>query len=358
MTSSAWRARSGPPVSAFGSFALVGYPGLLQDNAIVVEQFKHIRSLANSRLARRTRMPACILGRAATPGGLPVYVLLCPKLYDRKGKPTMADEHGRDWPGQDIRFGRWARLRQSSPRHMDKKWAADRVTPKRRQSRARAGYLAWSGATVPLDPDYSNLAIRLFPRDRCAGRAAPESSPYRWIGVFYEPVDFLKGGSLRLALTTVRSTTRRRSHSRKLVAARRPAANPVRRGQFDGSSNGIDGKLGPRFCAQIGAAVRRGRLGSSAPMRFAEGQFGLPLVAGPIFVWSPGLRDQEGHRLVLSQDDEIIDAGRTDRRDRFRRTEDEQRWSMRIAAERMRSEGRRPSKTARREAFSPASASR
>ena len=52
-------------------------------------------------------MPACKLGRASTRDGLPVYVLLCPQLYDRPGNPY-GDTDGRDWPDNDIRFGRFS----------------------------------------------------------------------------------------------------------------------------------------------------------------------------------------------------------------------------------------------------------
>ena len=71
----------------------------------VVEQFTHIQIVGHC--ASRGEMPACILGRAATRDGLPVYVLLCPQLYDRPGNPY-GDECGRDWPDNDVRFARLA----------------------------------------------------------------------------------------------------------------------------------------------------------------------------------------------------------------------------------------------------------
>ena len=71
----------------------------------VIEQITHIEIIG--RCAAMAEMPAATLGRAATRDGLPVYVLLCPQLYDRPGNPY-GDEHGRDWPDNDIRFGRLA----------------------------------------------------------------------------------------------------------------------------------------------------------------------------------------------------------------------------------------------------------
>src|SRR6478736_3893305 len=51
----------------------------------VVEQFVHIEIVG--QCAPLADMPACSLGRASTKDGLPVYVLLCPQLYDRPGNP-------------------------------------------------------------------------------------------------------------------------------------------------------------------------------------------------------------------------------------------------------------------------------
>src|ERR1700710_2197728 len=71
----------------------------------VVEQFTHIEIVG--QCAAMAEMPACSLGRASTRDGLPVYILLCPQLYDRPGNPY-GDEAGRDWPDNDIRLRRFA----------------------------------------------------------------------------------------------------------------------------------------------------------------------------------------------------------------------------------------------------------
>src|SRR5258705_4743147 len=68
----------------------------------VVEQLTHIEIVG--QCAPLAEMPACSLGRASTKDGLPVYVLLCPHLYERPGNPY-GDESGRDWPDNDVRLG-------------------------------------------------------------------------------------------------------------------------------------------------------------------------------------------------------------------------------------------------------------
>ncbi len=67
----------------------------------VVEQFLHIEIVG--QCAPLADMPACSLGLTATKDGLPVYVLLCPQLYDRPGNPY-GDASGRDWPDNDVRL--------------------------------------------------------------------------------------------------------------------------------------------------------------------------------------------------------------------------------------------------------------
>jgi len=78
---------------------------LLPGYSEVVEQFTHLEIIGHSPAL--AEMPACSLGLGATKDGLPVYVVLCPQLYDRPGNPY-GDESGRDWPDNDIRFGRLA----------------------------------------------------------------------------------------------------------------------------------------------------------------------------------------------------------------------------------------------------------
>jgi starch synthase len=51
----------------------------------VVAQFSEIEIIGQCEALGE--MPACSLALAATKDGMPVYVLLCPQLYDRPGNP-------------------------------------------------------------------------------------------------------------------------------------------------------------------------------------------------------------------------------------------------------------------------------
>ena len=179
---------------------------LLPGYSDVVEQLSHIQIVGEC--AARAEMPSCRLGRASTRDGLPVYVLLCPQLYDRPGNPY-GDESGHDWPDNDIRFGRLASAAaELAAGTLDRNWAADLVHANDWQAALVPAYLAWSGLKIPSILTIHNLAYQgLFPRDSLRRIGAPESS-FHIDGVeFYDKLSFLKGGIVYAShLTTVSAT--------------------------------------------------------------------------------------------------------------------------------------------------------
>ena len=159
----------------------------------IIEQFTHIEIVGECPAL--AQMPACSLGRAATKDGLPVYVLLCPQLYDRPGNPY-GDESGRDWPDNDIRFGRFASAAaELAAGSLDKNWAADLVHANDWQAALAPAYLAWRGSKVPSILTIHNLAYQgLFPPDSLRRIGAPESSFHIDGLEFYDHVSYLTGG--------------------------------------------------------------------------------------------------------------------------------------------------------------------
>jgi len=277
----------------------------------VVEQFTHIQIVGHC--ASRGEMPACILGRAATRDGLPVYVLLCPQLYDRPGNPY-GDECGRDWPDNDIRFARLASAAaELAAGTLDKNWAADLVHANDWQAALVPAYLAWSGAKVPSILTIHNLAYQgLFPRESLRRIGAPESSFHIDGLEFYNQLSFLKGGLVYAShLTTVSATYAKEITQPELgcgleglLRIRSDAA------QLTGIVNGIAESWDPRFCAQLAQPFGAGDwAGKRANADYVRKQFGLAVSRGPIFGLVARLVHQKGIDLVLSAADEIIDAG-------------------------------------------------
>ena len=277
----------------------------------VVEQFSHIEIVG--QCAALAEMPACSLGRASTRDGLPVYVLLCPHLYERPGNPY-GDESGRDWPDNDVRFGRFASAAaELAMGTLDKNWAADLVHANDWQAALTPAYLAWKGAKVPSILTIHNLAYQgLFPRNSLRRIGAPESSFHIDGLEFYDKLSFLKGGIVYAShLTTVSATYAREITTRELgcgleglLRQRSDAA------QLTGILNGIDESWDPRACAQLAQTFGAGDWeGKQANADYVRKQFGLALSRGPIFGLVARLVHQKGVDLVLSAADEIIEAG-------------------------------------------------
>jgi starch synthase len=284
---------------------------LLPGYSDVVEQLAHIQIVGEC--AARAEMPACRLGRASTRDGLPVYVLLCPQLYDRPGNPY-GDEEGRDWPDNDIRFARLASAAaELAMGTLDKNWAADLVHSNDWQAALVPAYLAWSGARIPSILTIHNLAYQgLFPKETLRRIGAPESS-FHVDGVeFYDKLSFLKGGLVYAShLTTVSSTYAREITTPELgcglegLLQQRSDAR-----ELTGILNGIDESWDPRFCAQLAQPFAPGDWkGKQANADYVRKQFGLALSRGPIFGLVARLVHQKGIDLVLSVADEIIEAG-------------------------------------------------
>jgi len=284
---------------------------LLPGYSDVVEQLTHIQVVGEC--AARAEMPACRLGRASTRDGLPVYVLLCPQLYDRRGNPY-GDEDGRDWPDNDIRFARFASAAaELAAGTLDKNWAADLVHANDWQAALVPAYLAWSGASIPSILTIHNLAYQgLFPRETLRRIGAPESSFHIGGVEFYDKLSFLKGGLVYAShLTTVSATYAREITTAELgcgmegLLRRRSDAS-----ELTGILNGIDESWDPRFCAQLAQPFSVGDWeGKQANANYVRKQFGLAVSRGPIFGLVARLVHQKGIDLVLSAADEIIEAG-------------------------------------------------
>src|ERR1700675_224135 len=284
---------------------------LLPGYSDVVEQLAHIQIVG--QCPPLAQMPACKLGLASTGDGMPVYVVLCPQLYDRPGNPY-GDEFGRDWPDNDIRFGRFASAAADlAAGTLDKNWAADLVHANDWQAALTPAYLTWHGSRVPSILTIHNLAYQgLFPKESLRRIGAPEASFHIDGLEFYDKLSFLKGGIFYAShLTTVSETYAREITTsglgcglEGLLRRRSDAA------QLTGILNGIDESWDPRLCAQLAQPFAPGDWeGKPANSDYVRQQFGLALSRGPIFGLVARLVHQKGVDLVLAAADEIIESG-------------------------------------------------
>ncbi|MCA1454480.1 glycogen synthase GlgA [Bradyrhizobium sp. BRP22] len=277
----------------------------------VVEQLTHIEIAG--KCAPLAEMPACTIGRASTRDGIPVYVVLCPELYDRPGNPY-GDESGRDWSDNDIRFGRFASAAaELAAGSLDKNWAADLVHANDWQAALVPAYLAWRGARIPSILTIHNLAYQgLFPKDSLRRIGAPENSFHIDGLEFYDKLSFLKGGIVYAShLTTVSATYAREITTAELGCGLegllRIRSNAA---QLTGILNGIDESWDPRFDAKLAQQFGAGDwAGKQANADYVRKQFGLAVSRGPMFGLVARLVHQKGVDLVLSAADEIVAAG-------------------------------------------------
>src|ERR1700758_2550320 len=284
---------------------------LLPGYTDIVEQLTYIQIVGEC--PAKAEMPSARLGRASTRDGLPVYVLLCPQLYDRPGNPY-GDEEGRDWSDNDIRFARFASAAaELAMGTLDKNWAADLVHANDWQAALVPAYLAWSGAKVPTILTIHNLAYQgLFPRESLRRIGAPESAFHIDGLEFYDKLSFLKGGLVYAShLTTVSATYAKEITTPELgcglegLLRRRSDAH-----QLTGILNGIDESWDPRVDAKLAQQFAPGDwAGKQANADYVRNQFGLALSRGPLFGLVARLVHQKGIDLVLSATDEIINAG-------------------------------------------------
>jgi starch synthase len=284
---------------------------LLPGYGDIVEQFTHLEIVAHSPAL--AEMPACSLGLGATKDGLPVYVVLCPQLYDRPGNPY-GDTAGKDWPDNDIRFARFASVAaQLAAGTLDKNWAADLVHANDWQAALVPAYLAWHKVGIPTILTIHNLAYQgLFAKDSLRRIGAPAESFHIDGLEFYGKLSFLKGGLIYASHLTTVSETYAKEITRPelgcglegLLRRRSEAA------QLTGILNGIDESWDPRFCAQLAQPFGAGDWeGKQANSDYVRQQFGLALTRGPLFGLVARLVHQKGIDLVLSATDAIIEAG-------------------------------------------------
>ena len=142
----------------------------------IVEQFTHIEIVGECPAL--AEMPACSLGRASTKDGLPVYVLLCPQLYDRPGNPY-GDESGPRLAGQrhQVRPVR-IRRRRACRGHAGQELGSGPGPCQRLAGRAGAGLSGMEGLKGSLDPDHPQPRLSgAVP----AGLAAPDRGARKFL---------------------------------------------------------------------------------------------------------------------------------------------------------------------------------
>ncbi len=283
---------------------LPGYRSVLQ-NVGSLEIVGHCPAIAE--------LPPCDIGKVETEDGLPVFLVLCPSLYDRSGNPY-GDENGRDWLDNDVRFARFASAAAAlACGEVDPCWRADLVHTNDWQGALTPAYLAWRGARPATLLTIHNLAYQgLFSRSTLRRIGAPESS-FAIDGLeFYGKVSFLKAGLIYSShLTTVSQTYAREITTPEFGCGLQGVlAKRHQEQRLSGILNGIDESWDPRTCPTLAAPFAAGEWrGKRENADHVRKEFGLAVSRGPLFGLVARLVHQKGVDLVLGAAETIVNSG-------------------------------------------------
>jgi starch synthase len=166
---------------------------LLPAYPAVISKAKDIEVVAH--LPGRAGIRPCCIGQTETPDGLPLYLVLEPSLYQRRGSPYAAPE-GFDWPDNDLRFARLSlTAAEIAAGRAGVDWQPDILHVNDWPGGLAPAYLRWQGSRVPSLLTVHNLAYQgLYGRDRTAVLGIPDHA-FQINGVeFRNRLSFLKAG--------------------------------------------------------------------------------------------------------------------------------------------------------------------
>ncbi|WP_460450154.1 glycogen synthase GlgA [Alsobacter sp. SYSU BS001988] len=264
-------------------------------------------------LPARGAIPACSIARTQTADGIVVYVLICPELFDRPGSPY-GDQHGVDWPDNDLRFARLslAAAEAAGPYPLEG-WRPDLLHVHDWPAALTPAYLAWRDSAVPCILTVHNLAHQgLFPPERMERLGIPERA-YQIDGVeFHGQVSFLKAGLFYANhITTVSETYAHeittREHGCGLEGLLRARSDE---GRLTGILNGIDESWDPYTDPHLAAPFEPGQWrGKAKNAHSVRKAFGLAVSRGPLFAVVSRLVPQKGVDLTIEAAESIVRQG-------------------------------------------------
>jgi starch synthase len=259
------------------------------------------------------QIPPCRIGFTHAADGLPVYVVICPELYERPGSPYV-DESGVEFPDNDLRFARLGLAASDiAGGLLGLGWQPDLVHANDWPAALAPAYMAWRGVDRPSIMTVHNMAYQgVFEKERMPALGMPEYA-FQTKGVeFYGKISFLKAGLFYAThLTTVSPTYAREILTPEfgcgLDGLLRERASS---GQLTGILNGIDESYDPlndpHLEHHFSSDDFSGKASNAADLRTA---FGLEQKPAPLFALVSRLVHQKGVDLVVASADAIVQGG-------------------------------------------------
>jgi starch synthase len=195
-----------------------------------------------AEFAAQPPFPAATLLSASSPGSVPVFIIECPKLYQRDGNPYV-DADGRDWTDNALRFGLLSKIgaalaSDASPLS----WRPEIVHCNDWQSGLVPAYLHfYSGEKAASLMTVHNLAFQgIYPPDTVTQLGLPPES-FGINGVeYFGDLSFLKAGLYYSDHITTVSPTYAREMQTAPLGFGMEGLLASRRAHISGIVNGID----------------------------------------------------------------------------------------------------------------------
>jgi starch synthase len=277
----------------------------------VISKLPHVNWFGD--LPGRAGIPPARLGETRLPGGMILYLVASPLLFDRRGTPYCTPE-GTDWQDNHLRFARLSLAAADiAAGRGGLGWTPDIVHANDWPGGLTPAYMRWDGTNVPTVLTIHNIAYQgNFDANQRQSLAIPDAA-FGINGVeFHGRVSFLKAGGFYASHVTTVSPTYATEITKETQGAGLHGLMEARaaRGQLSGIVNGIDESWDPgndpHLPYHFDFDDLNGKLANADAVR--EG-FCLRPSEGPLFGIVSRLVHQKGLDLVAEAANEIVENG-------------------------------------------------
>jgi starch synthase len=264
-------------------------------------------------LPGRAGIPPAKLGVARLSGGMRLYLVSLPALFERRGTPYCTPEGG-DWQDNHLRFARLALAAADiAAGRGGLDWVPDIVHANDWPGGLTPAYMRWDGTAVPSVLTIHNIAYQgNFDANQRHLLGIPDAA-FDIHGVeFHGRVSFLKAGAFYASHVTTVSPTYATEITTETLGAGLHGLMGERaaKGQLSGIVNGIDESWDPGSDPHLPHHFGHGDLnGKQANADAVRTGLCLRPSDGPLFGIVSRLVHQKGLDLVAEAANDIVDNG-------------------------------------------------
>lgn len=247
-------------------------------------------------------------------GGLSVWLLRCPELYERPGGGPYVDAAGAPWPDNAVRFGVFCRaVVELAMGRMGLAWRPDLVHGNDWQTGLVPALLSQETARPATVFTIHNLAYQgVFPPADLQPLALPDTLTHYDGLEFYGELSFIKGGLVYADRINTVSPTYAQEIQTADFGCGLDGLLRHRSARLSGILNGLDLQAwnpaaDPNLVQRYNKLKLEGKQANKAAL---QGEFGLPMQPeAPLIGMVGRLVEQKGIDLVLAAGDELVRSG-------------------------------------------------